>query len=144
MREFLTESADETRAVGGRLAPYLRPGDVLALEGTLGSGKTTLIQGMMRELGVRDRVQSPSFVLVRTYQAKFTVKHVDLYRLDPRDVEGLYLEEVYEEEGIMFVEWAERTDSLPGTVSRIQISFVPTDSEDRRIQLEGPLEKRLS
>lgn len=143
MRAFLTCGTEETRKLGGLISEELEPGDVLALTGELGSGKTTLIQGIMRGLGFKNRVQSPSFILVRTYEARLQVKHVDLYRLDSAAVDELHLDEIYDEKGIMLVEWAERADGYPGTVSNIEIIFDAERPDSRRIIVTGPLEERL-
>jgi len=142
--EFETENPDETRELGRRIARSILAGDVLALKGELGSGKTTLIQGIIEGLGVAERVQSPSFVLVRTYQADFEIKHVDLYRLDPQGADGLHLEEIYNEDGVMLVEWADHAGWLPGTLSRVEMAFVPDDPLHRRITVNGPIQKRLA
>jgi len=139
-----TESPAETYNLGRRMARSVRAGDVLALKGELGSGKTTLIQGIIEGLGVGEKVQSPSFVLVRTYQADFEIKHVDLYRLDTQGVDGLHLEEIYSEDGVMLVEWADHAGWLPGVVSRIEMVFVPDDPLHRRITVTGPILKRLA
>lgn len=144
MTGYLTHSPEETRGLGRGLSFRLKPGDVLALSGELGSGKTTLIQGILAGLGINDRVQSPSFVLVRTYDAGFPVKHVDLYRLDPEAVSELNLEEIYEPGGMMVVEWAERAQFLPGRVSVIKLEFDPADTEKRRITIKGALAERLA
>ena len=78
---LLTASADETRAVGGAVASLLRPGDVVALSGDLGSGKTVFVQGAARALGVDEPVVSPTFTLVREYAGRLPVTHVDVFRL---------------------------------------------------------------
>ncbi|MQY70699.1 tRNA (adenosine(37)-N6)-threonylcarbamoyltransferase complex ATPase subunit type 1 TsaE [bacterium] len=140
---FETRNPDETRELGRRIARRIQAGDVLALKGELGSGKTTMIQGIIKGLGVDQRVQSPSFVLVRTYHADFEIKHVDLYRLDPQDVDGLHLEEIYNEDGVMLVEWSEHAGWLPGTLSRVEMVFVPDNPLHRRITISGPIQKRL-
>ena len=144
MIKLETKSPAETHNLGKRIAQGIRAGDTLALKGELGSGKTTLIQGIIEGLGVAERVQSPSFVLVRTYHADFEVKHVDLYRLDPQGVDGLYLEELYSEDGVMLVEWADHAGWLPGTLSRVEMVFVPDDPLHRRITITGPIQKRLA
>ncbi|MBA7654928.1 hypothetical protein ES703_62823 [subsurface metagenome] len=143
MTGFETRNPDETRELGRRIARRIQAGDVLALKGELGSGKTTMIQGIIKGLGVDQRVQSPSFVLVRTYHADFEIKHVDLYRLDPQDVDGLHLEEIYNEDGVMLVEWSEHAGWLPGTLSRVEMVFVPDNPLHRRITISGPIQKRL-
>lgn len=130
--------------MGGLIAEKLEPADVLTLVGELGSGKTTLIQGILQGLGVEDRVQSPSFILVRTYQARLGAKHVDLYRLDTPGVDDLHLDEIFDDDGVMLVEWAERAREYPGVVSKIEISFDSENSDHRIITITGPLERRLA
>ncbi|MBD3286212.1 tRNA (adenosine(37)-N6)-threonylcarbamoyltransferase complex ATPase subunit type 1 TsaE [candidate division WOR-3 bacterium] len=144
MREFVTISESETRDLGRGWAEILEPADTLAIYGILGSGKTVLIQGIIQGLGVTDRVQSPSFVLIRTYAGRLPVRHVDLYRLQTDEVEGLYLEEIFDESGVMLVEWAERARYLPGLVSEVNIKYNKGEENQRRIKLEGPLAERLS
>jgi len=161
MIKLETKSPAETYNLGRRIAKGIRAGDVLALKGELGSGKTTLIQGIIEGLGVaerstrvrssaasdvykRQRVQSPSFVLVRSYHADFEVKHVDLYRLDPQGVDGLHLEEIYSEDGVMLVEWSDHAGWLPGTLSRVEMVFVPDNPLHRWITISGPIQKRLA
>jgi len=138
-----TRSPAETYKLGKRIAQRIQAGDVLALKGELGSGKTTMIQGIIKGLGVDQRVQSPSFVLVRSYQADFEIKHVDLYRLDQAGVDGLHLEEIYSEDGVMLVEWSEHAGWLPGTLSRVEMVFVPDNPLHRWITISGPIQKRL-
>lgn len=136
-------SADQTRQLGGIIAQVIHPGDVIALSGDLGAGKTTLIQAIIRGLGVSDRVQSPSFILVRTYEGKFVIKHVDLYRLEGGTVDDLHLEEIFNPGGVMLVEWSERASWLPGRVSTININFTPDASDNRIITISGPLSRGL-
>ncbi len=123
--------------MGKNLAALLRPGEVLALYGDLGAGKTCLAQGVARGLGVEDRyISSPSFVLVRQYRGKIPFYHIDLYRLKPgREVAGLGLEEYLEGGGVSAVEWAERAEEiLPPETLRITIEFI--DETRRRFLIE--------
>lgn len=143
MTEFETRSPDETRELGMRIAKVIQAGDTLAFEGELGSGKTTIIQGIIRGLGVDDRVQSPSFTLVRTYRARFQIKHVDLFRLQGAEVDALHLEEIYDEDGVMLVEWADHAFWLPGLVSNVEIRFLPADPDRRLLFITGAIEARL-
>ncbi len=90
-----TETADETRAVGEALASMLQPRDTVVLTGDLGAGKTTLVQGIGRGLGVEDHVASPTFTLVREYTGRLDIAHVDVYRLERvQDVVDLALDEL--------------------------------------------------
>lgn len=104
-----SQSAEQTRELGRQLGARLRAGDCLALTGGLGSGKTTLTQGIVAGAGGRDTVRSPTFLLHSVHPGRITVHHMDLYRLpEGCDLGGLGLEELIEN-GAAVVEWAERT-----------------------------------
>lgn len=103
-----SHSPEETRRIGARLADLLQAGDVLLLQGELGSGKTVLAQGIGEGLQVREPVKSSSFVLLNEYHGRLTCYHADLYRLtDPLEVADLALEETAAP-GVLVVEWPER------------------------------------
>ncbi len=123
--DFISHSEAQTRRLGQRLAVLLRPGDVLALNGALGTGKTRWAQGVCRGLGVTDPVNSPTFTLVNEYEGRYPVYHIDLYRLgesaesfanseSPAKDEALTfgLEEYLYGNGITLIEWAERAKIL--------------------------------
>ncbi len=106
--ELHSRSPAETRRIGARLGRLLQPGDVLLLQGELGSGKTVVAQGVGQGLAVREPVKSSSFVLLNEYHGRLTLYHADLYRLDdPAQVAELALEEVAAP-GVLAVEWPER------------------------------------
>ena len=107
VRELLTESAGETEAVGAELAAGLAPGDVVLVSGDLGAGKTTLIRGACRALGVEGPVRSPTFTIGTRYAGHVAVSHLDLYRIDDLSLEepGL-LEDYLTPDAVAFVEWA--------------------------------------
>ncbi len=110
---MISRSAAETDALGGRLAAILRAGDVVALTGELGSGKTVLAQGVCAGLDVHDPVTSPTFILVQEYQGRLPVFHFDFYRLDSiREIEALDLDEYFDAGGVCLIEWAERGEPL--------------------------------
>lgn len=100
----------DTEALGAALAPALEPGDVICLEGPLGAGKTRFVAGLARGLAAAARVRSPTFTLVQNYEGRLPLTHVDLYRLEPHEAEGLGLEEALDE-GVLVVEWGERLPS---------------------------------
>jgi tRNA threonylcarbamoyladenosine biosynthesis protein TsaE len=127
---------DETRRVGARLGKALEAGDVLLLQGELGSGKTVLAQGIGEGLEVREPVKSSSFVLMNEYHGRLTMYHADLYRLDePSEIADLALEEVASD-GVLVVEWPERAwDELPPDHLLARIDEQGT--EERRIALEA-------
>jgi len=115
--EVRTISPEQTRGLGAALARALRPGDVVALAGELGAGKTVLVQGMARGLGVSPRtlVTSPSFVLLHEYQGNMPLYHFDFYRLSKEDeVLALGYEEYQSGCGICAIEWADRFPGLFG------------------------------
>jgi len=112
---MLTNSARETMLVGEKLAKKLSPGDVVALYGNLGSGKTTFTKGVGKGLGVKDpdRINSPTFVLIKEYKGKIPLYHLDLYRMDDlKEIENLAIEEYIYGDGVTVIEWAEKIKSL--------------------------------
>lgn len=122
---FTSNSVAETLALGQKLAQRLGVGDCVALVGELGTGKTVLVRGIARGLGVADErlVASPSYVLVREYAGSVPIYHVDLYRLSGGEAEltDLGLEEMLAE-GVVLVEWADRVgDALPRPHWRVSI-----------------------
>lgn len=124
-------SAAATEALGEAFASALRPGDVVALRGPLGAGKTRFVQGVARGLHPGQRVRSPSFTLVNEYPGPTPLFHLDLYRLETRDVDGLGLEE-YAEQGPLLVEWGER---LPASwlEDALMLVFTPGEGDERTI-----------
>jgi len=145
--ELTTSSVDETRALGEALAELLSPGDVVSLTGELGAGKTGFVQGAARGLGVESAVVSPTFTLVREYDGRLHVYHVDVYRLDRiQDVIDLGFEEMVDAGGVTFIEWGDAIEALLGD-SYLQLEFTTAGEADtRRIRAttEGSSwEKRL-
>ena len=131
-----TSSADETRALGGRLADALEPGDVVLVSGELGAGKTTLIRGACRALGVTEPVTSPTFTIGQRYAGRVPVSHLDLYRLADLGTEDPALLADYLEPGsIAFVEWpeiggAEPTLEAAGKVIAVEIRHAGGDARE--------------
>lgn len=131
--EIETGSAAETEAAARQLARHLRSGDLLALVGELGAGKTTFVRGLAGGLGSEAAVMSPTFQLVRVYQGHLQLAHVDLYRLEtPSDLAELGLDELLDE-GVVVVEWGDR---LPGAATAT-IRFEVVNPQIRRLVLEG-------
>jgi tRNA threonylcarbamoyladenosine biosynthesis protein TsaE len=112
--DLRTATAEDTRAVGQALAAVFRPRDAVALTGELGAGKTTLVQGIARGLGVTDRVVSPTFTLVREYRgAELHIAHVDVYRLERmQEAMDLGLDELGDGEALLLVEWGDAVEAL--------------------------------
>ena len=142
--EITSISTRETQELAQKLAKDIKPGHVLALEGDLGSGKTTFTSYLVRALGSDSRVQSPSFVLIRKYVVPktkneniHTVYHVDLYRLSSKhEVEDLGLEEMFSEEGaIVIIEWPELAEEiLPKPVIKINFEYTGENKRKKNVQ----------
>jgi tRNA threonylcarbamoyladenosine biosynthesis protein TsaE len=112
---MITNSAEETMLIGEKLAKTLKPGDMIALSGDLGSGKTTFTKGIGKGLGVKDskRINSPTFVLIKEYDGKMPLYHLDLYRLDDlKEIENLAIEEYIYGTGVTVIEWADKMKCL--------------------------------
>jgi len=139
---IITTAPEETRGVGEDLARYLLPSLVLALIGGLGSGKTTLIQGIARGLEVSSPVKSPSFMLIREYAGRVPLFHFDLYRIT-RDEEILnlgYEEYCYQKGGVVVIEWADRIQKyLPSEHLGINMSILGTSRRKIAFLPKGPL-----
>lgn len=104
-----TRSELETTNLGERLGSTLQSGATLLLVGDLGAGKTTLVRGIAKGLGVDpDEVSSPTFVLINEYRGRVTLHHVDLYRIDGAAIDDLGLEELCASGGVVVIEWADR------------------------------------
>ena len=134
--DLTTVSPEETRAVGEALATLLRPGDVISLTGDLGAGKTTLVQGAARALGVEEPVLSPTFTLVREYRGRAPIYHLDVYRLERiQDVLDLGFEELVDRRAIVFIEWGDAIDALlPPEHLQVELTL-PADGQQRRLSV---------
>ena len=137
-KEFISNCVEETKNFAGRFAKKLKPGDILALYGGLGAGKTAFIQGLAAGLGYKSRVFSPTFIFVRPYkisdqeseisnQKVKTLYHIDLYRLEkPTDLATIGISEFLREPGTASaIEWPEKIEKqLPPKTIKIQIAVV--------------------
>jgi tRNA threonylcarbamoyladenosine biosynthesis protein TsaE len=142
MKRILSRSAEETGAAGRAFAGRLRPGDVVALTGTLGSGKTRFVAGACEGLGIRSHVTSPTFTIINEYPATFgTVAHIDMYRIrSMSEVADLGIEEYFNARCICFIEWAEQVMAIIPP-AHFHVAFAHGGSEsERTIEIEGPRE----
>ena len=137
-----TASAEETEALGARLAANLHAGDVVAVTGELGAGKTTFVRGACRELGVDGPVSSPTFTIGHRYDAPVPVAHLDLYRVTGLGPEEWGDLEPYFDGTIAFVEWPEHAGTWLPPI-RAAVSLEHVDEQHRRVRIESENDLRL-
>ncbi len=137
-RRLTLDGEEATAELAAEIAALAEDGDVIALSGELGTGKTTFARAFLREWGVREEIPSPTFTLVQTYELEAgTVWHFDLYRLEnPDDALELDIEDAFTE-GISLIEWPENLGAyLPW--ERLDLRFAIGEREDvRRVEIEG-------
>ncbi len=137
-------SAEDTQAAGQEFARVLRPGDVILLSGQLGNGKTTFAQGVAKGLGVRERVTSPTFTMVRQHECVndlgiSMLHHADVYRVESLvEVRELALGELVEDGAVALVEWGEIASSVFGR-DVMNVDFVLEEDEGRTLVVSGAL-----
>lgn len=144
--ERTSGSEGETRALGAQVGAALEPGDVVALYGPLGSGKTTLIQGIAQGSGRQpDVVKSPTFVLQREYPGAVPLVHVDGYRLDgAEEAAWLDVELIFSPRKITLIEWAERFEGLlPADVLQVHLNHVSTNRRHIALRGTGPRSTKI-
>lgn len=139
---FVSRSEEQTRRLGARLGAILKAGDVICLEGPLGSGKTCFVQGIGRGMGVEGPITSPSFVLINEYPTPSGLKlyHIDFYRLEDPIGEALAIgiEEYLYGDGVCAIEWADRArDIIPSDRLWITFRFIDTNHRNLLIEARG-------
>lgn len=144
--EIFSHSPEQTRRVGMRLGSLLQAGDLVCLEGELGSGKTTLVQGVARGWGSLDDVSSPTFVLVNIYwrPGEARLFHLDSYRIDsPAEAEELDLDNMLVQ-GPMLIEWPERMSAiLPGEHLWVKMAYLDEEQRSMSFTSQGTRYERL-
>ncbi len=136
MIERITPSASDTEALGAQLARLLRPGDVVLVRGELGAGKTTLVRGACRALGIDDPVTSPTFTIGHLYRGSTTVAHLDLYRFVGISSAEWGDLEPYFDDTIAFVEWPDAgLAALPA--ARVSLVLEHVAPDERRITVDS-------
>ena len=116
-------SSDETIELGRKIGEFLKKGDVLAMQGTLAAGKTTITKGIAQSLGVTDVITSPTFCLISEYEGKMPLYHLDVYRLEgSEDFINLGTDDMLYGDGVSVIEWSEKImDQLPKDVITIKL-----------------------
>jgi tRNA threonylcarbamoyladenosine biosynthesis protein TsaE len=134
--KIITSSQKQTQSLGNKLARRLHRGSFVALSGPLGSGKTTLIKGICKGLGVKELVRSPYFIIMTQYPGKLPVFHFDLFRLkNPEELFSVGYEEYFFGNGICLVEWAEKAKKLLPK-ERIDVFLKILSESEREIKIK--------
>ncbi|WP_114166732.1 tRNA (adenosine(37)-N6)-threonylcarbamoyltransferase complex ATPase subunit type 1 TsaE [Exiguobacterium sp. TNDT2] len=131
MYTLITHSAAETQAVAEKLATLVKAGTVITLDGDLGAGKTTFTQGFGKGLGVTRNVNSPTFTIMKQYQGRLPLYHMDVYRLEDTG-DDIGLEEYINGDGVAIVEWSNLIESSLPT-ERIAITIERIGDEERQL-----------
>jgi tRNA threonylcarbamoyladenosine biosynthesis protein TsaE len=134
---FESKSEFETKQIGRRLGNRLKSGDVVCLIGELGTGKTTMVKGIASVFGIdEDDITSASFIIIAEYKGTVPFYHIDLYRLDHKDVPELGLYEYLGGDGVCVIEWAEKAEEeIPSKSIRVRFHY--TGDNLREIEIEG-------
>ena len=129
---FVVRGTEEMAALGKRIAEHLEPGDLIALTGNLGAGKTTLTKAIAEGLGISEMVTSPTFTIVQEYRSgRLPLYHFDVYRLNrPEELFEIGYEDYFFGDGVCIVEWADQIRELmPDDTTEINISYGESDQE---------------
>ncbi|OLC54673.1 MAG: tRNA (adenosine(37)-N6)-threonylcarbamoyltransferase complex ATPase subunit type 1 TsaE [Chloroflexi bacterium 13_1_40CM_4_68_4] len=136
--DLVSHSSLHTERLGERLGRAARPGDVFALWGELGAGKTVFVRGLARGLDVRAPVSSPTFVLVNEYDGPVPLFHVDFYRLAPTQLGNVGWEEYLDLGGVVAIEWPDRAnDALPEQRLDVRLEHVAESKRAIRLEARG-------
>jgi tRNA threonylcarbamoyladenosine biosynthesis protein TsaE len=141
--EFISASEEETSRIAKDFADQLKIGDVVALKGELGSGKTFFVKEIAEELGFDGYVSSPTFTILNIYEASTYLYHFDFYRLKNVDeIEKIGFSDLLMEEGIFFIEWPEKAEELlPEEYFEVRIDIV--NATQRKISIKKIANKRM-
>ncbi|HJV08587.1 MAG TPA: tRNA (adenosine(37)-N6)-threonylcarbamoyltransferase complex ATPase subunit type 1 TsaE [Acidimicrobiales bacterium] len=141
MIKAATTSVDDTRALAAGVAQLAAPGDLVILAGDLGAGKTAFAQGFAQGLGVEEPVTSPAFILVRTYEGRLPMVHLDVYRLDTmQELVDLGIAELLDEGAVTLIEWGDAVSAgLPADFLEVRLEpGAGPDDREVRIRTVGP------
>ena len=137
MLTFFTHSADETTALGYKIGKKLKKGDIIAMQGTLAAGKTTITKGIAQALEISEEITSPTFCLISEYSGKMPLYHMDVYRLDgTEDFINLGVDDMLYGDGVCIIEWSEKImEELPKNT--IILRILPQEDGSRKIEIEN-------
>ena len=137
MLTFTTSSAEETISLGYKIGKLLKKGDIIAMQGTLAAGKTTITKGIAQALGITETITSPTFCLISEYEGTMPLYHMDVYRLDgTEDFINLGTDDMLYGDGVSIIEWSEKImEELPS--STIILKITPQDDGKRLIEIDN-------
>ena len=137
MLTFTTSSAEETIELGKKIGKLLKKGDIIAMQGTLAAGKTTITKGIAQALGITETITSPTFCLISEYEGTMPLYHMDVYRLDgTEDFINLGTDDMLYGDGVSIIEWSEKImDELPS--STIILKITPQEDSKRLIEIDN-------
>lgn len=135
--KFITSSPEETVELGKKIGGMLKNGDVIAMQGTLAAGKTTITKGIAAALGIEDTITSPTFCLISEYQGKMPLYHMDVYRLNgAEDFAELGTDDMIYGNGVSIIEWSEKImTELPRKT--ILLKITPQEDGTRLIEIDN-------
>lgn len=140
MQEFITKNESETVDLGKKIAGILKKGDILAITGDLGTGKTALVKGIARGLSIEEHITSPTFTLVHSYKGpRLTLHHFDVYRVSDEDeLFEIGFEEYIYGDDVCVIEWADLiSPMLPARTGWIRLQRTGNGTDERKITVEG-------
>lgn len=142
MKTIFLAEAEATRSLGVKFGQLLPTGSVILLEGDLGAGKTTLVQGIGEGLGITEPIVSPTFTLINEYtKGRLPLYHLDLYRLQTPEIKALNLESYWEGDevalGVVAIEWAERLPYLPESYLRLCLTYSGENGREAKLIAVG-------
>ncbi len=137
MLTFQTKSAEETIELGEKIGRLLKKGDIIAMQGTLAAGKTTITKGIAKALGITDTITSPTFCLISEYYGTMPLYHFDVYRLEgTEDFINLGADDMLYGDGVSIIEWSEKImEELPSRT--IILRLTPQEDGSRLIEIEN-------
>ena len=137
MLKFITKNPEETISLGYKIGQKLKKGDVIAMQGTLAAGKTTITKGVAKALNIDDTITSPTFCLISEYSGKMPLYHMDVYRLEGGDdFVNLGTDDMIYGDGVSIIEWSEKImDELPEKT--IILKITPNEDGSRLIEISN-------
>lgn len=130
--KIISKSPAQTRKIGEKLSQFLKPPSIIGFSGELGAGKTTFISGIAKGLKIKEKIVSPTFIIIRKYEGMFEFAHIDLYRINRlEEIESLEIKDLLKSEYIIAIEWIEKIEKI--IKSYLKIKMEQTDKKNERV-----------